>query len=43
MHWDMFRGNRGFPEHLVATVAQLDLDVPVFVPKRMRPFRYLAP
>jgi L-ascorbate 6-phosphate lactonase len=43
MHWDMFRGNRGFPEHLVATVAHLDLDVAVLVPKRMRPFRYLPP
>jgi L-ascorbate metabolism protein UlaG (beta-lactamase superfamily) len=41
MHWDMFAGNLGFPEHLVATVSRLDLEVAVLVPRRMRPFRYL--
>ena len=43
MHWDMFAGNLGFPEHLVATVLRLDLAVPVLVPERLRPFRYLPP
>jgi L-ascorbate metabolism protein UlaG (beta-lactamase superfamily) len=41
MHWDMFAGNLGFPEHLVATVARLDLAVAVLVPRRLRPFRYV--
>jgi L-ascorbate 6-phosphate lactonase len=43
MHWDLFATNRGFPDHLVAVVERLDLDVPVLVPRRMRPFRYLPP
>src|SRR5262249_7257252 len=38
MHWDMFEGNRGFPDQLVAVVERLGLDVPVLVPTRMRPF-----
>jgi len=38
MHWDMFEGNRGFPDQLVAAVERLGLDVPIFVPKLMRPF-----
>jgi L-ascorbate 6-phosphate lactonase len=40
MHWDMFAGNRGFPDQLVAVVERLDLDLPVLVPRRMRPFNY---
>jgi L-ascorbate metabolism protein UlaG (beta-lactamase superfamily) len=40
MHWDMFAGNRGFPDQLVAVVERLGLDVAVLVPRRMRPFRY---
>jgi L-ascorbate 6-phosphate lactonase len=43
MHWDMFATNRGFPDHLVAVVERLDLEVAVLVPRLMRPFRYLAP
>jgi len=43
MHWDMFATNRGFPDHLVAVVERLDLDVPVLVPRLGRPFRYLPP
>jgi L-ascorbate metabolism protein UlaG (beta-lactamase superfamily) len=43
MHWDMFAANRGFPDQLVAVVERLDLDVAVFVPRLMRPFRYLPP
>lgn len=43
MHWDLFAHNLGFPDQLVAAVTRLDLDVPVFVPRRMRPFRYTAP
>jgi L-ascorbate metabolism protein UlaG (beta-lactamase superfamily) len=43
MHWDMFRANPGFPEHLVAVVNRLDLAVSVLVPRLLRPFRYLAP
>jgi L-ascorbate metabolism protein UlaG (beta-lactamase superfamily) len=38
MHWDMFDGNRGFPDQLVAAIERLGLDVPVFVPTLMRPF-----
>lgn len=38
MHWDMFDGNRGFPDQLVAVVERLGLDVPVLVPRLMRPF-----
>jgi L-ascorbate metabolism protein UlaG (beta-lactamase superfamily) len=38
MHWDMFEGNRGFPDQLVAVVERLELDVAVLVPRRMRPF-----
>jgi len=38
MHYDMFEGNRGFPDQLVATVERLGLDVPVLVPRLMRPF-----
>jgi L-ascorbate metabolism protein UlaG (beta-lactamase superfamily) len=43
MHWDMFAANRGFPDQLVAVVERLDLDVPVFVPRLARPFRYVPP
>jgi L-ascorbate metabolism protein UlaG (beta-lactamase superfamily) len=43
MHWDMFATNRGFPDQLIAVIERLDLDVPVLVPRRMRPFRYLPP
>ena len=43
MHWDLFAGNVGFPDQLVAAVQRLGLDVPVLVPRRMRPFRYLPP
>jgi L-ascorbate metabolism protein UlaG (beta-lactamase superfamily) len=43
MHWDMFATNRGFPDQLVAVVERLGLDVPVLVPRLMRPFRYLPP
>jgi L-ascorbate 6-phosphate lactonase len=43
MHWDLFAGNVGFPDQLVAVVQRLGLDVPVLVPRRMRPFRYLPP
>lgn len=39
MHWDMFAGNRGFPDQLVATIERLRLDVPTLVPCVMRPFR----
>lgn len=42
MHWDMFAGNLGFPEQLVATVSRLDLAVSVLVPRRLRPFHYLS-
>ena len=41
MHWDMFAGNRGYPDHLVAVVERLDLDVSVMIPRIARPFRYL--
>ena len=41
MHWDVFAGNRGFPEQVVTAVVALDLDVTVLVPRRMRPFRYV--
>jgi L-ascorbate 6-phosphate lactonase len=41
MHWDMFAGNRGYPDHLVAIVERLDLDVAVMLPRIGRPFRYL--
>jgi len=40
MHWDMFEGNRGFPDQLVAVIDVLGLDVPTFVPRRMRPFTF---
>jgi L-ascorbate 6-phosphate lactonase len=40
MHWDMFDVNRGFPDQLVAVVERLGLDLPVFVPQRMRPFLF---
>jgi L-ascorbate 6-phosphate lactonase len=43
MHWDMFAGNLGFPEQLVAVISHLGLDVPVLIPQRLRPFRYLPP
>jgi L-ascorbate metabolism protein UlaG (beta-lactamase superfamily) len=43
MHWDMFAANRGFPDHLVAVVERLDLDLTVLVPRLMRPFGYLPP
>jgi L-ascorbate metabolism protein UlaG (beta-lactamase superfamily) len=43
MHWDLFDGNRGFPDQVVAIVERLDLDVSVLVPRRMHPFRYLPP
>jgi L-ascorbate metabolism protein UlaG (beta-lactamase superfamily) len=43
MHWDMFAGNRGFPDQLVAVVERLGLELPVLVPRRMRPFRYAPP
>jgi L-ascorbate metabolism protein UlaG (beta-lactamase superfamily) len=39
MHWDMFADNRGFPDHLVATIDRLALDVTTLVPRVMRPFR----
>lgn len=39
MHWDMFSGNRGFPDQLVATIERLGLNVPTLVPCVMRPFR----
>lgn len=39
MHWDMFAGNRGFPDQLVATIERLHLGVPTLVPCVMRPFR----
>jgi L-ascorbate 6-phosphate lactonase len=39
MHWDMFAGNRGFPDQLVATIERLHLDVPTLVPCVMRPFK----
>ena len=39
MHWDMFEGNRGFPDHLVAAIGRLGLNVPTLVPCVMRPFR----
>jgi L-ascorbate metabolism protein UlaG (beta-lactamase superfamily) len=41
MHWEMFAGNRGYPDHLVAIVERLDLDVAVMIPRVGRPFRYL--
>jgi L-ascorbate metabolism protein UlaG (beta-lactamase superfamily) len=41
MHWDMFDGNRGFPDQLVAVIERLGLDVPTFVPRHMRPFRFV--
>jgi L-ascorbate metabolism protein UlaG (beta-lactamase superfamily) len=43
MHWDMFAGNRGFPDHLVAVVERLELNVSVLVPRPMRPFTYVPP
>jgi L-ascorbate 6-phosphate lactonase len=43
MHWDLIVTNRGFPDQLVGVVERLDLDVPVYVPRLMRPFRYLPP
>jgi L-ascorbate metabolism protein UlaG (beta-lactamase superfamily) len=39
MHWDMFAGNLGFPDQLVATIERLGLNVATLVPARMRPFR----
>jgi L-ascorbate metabolism protein UlaG (beta-lactamase superfamily) len=39
MHWDMFEGNRGFPDHLVAAIQRLGLNVATLVPCVMRPFR----
>jgi L-ascorbate metabolism protein UlaG (beta-lactamase superfamily) len=42
MHWDMFDGNRGFPDQLVAVIERLGLDVPTFVPRHMRPFRFVS-
>ncbi|HKD96747.1 MAG TPA: MBL fold metallo-hydrolase [Micromonosporaceae bacterium] len=38
MHWDVFAGNRGFPDQLVAVIERLELPVPVFVPQRTVPF-----
>jgi L-ascorbate metabolism protein UlaG (beta-lactamase superfamily) len=43
MHWDLFDGNRGYPDQVVAAVERLDLDVSVLVPRRMHPFRYVPP
>jgi L-ascorbate 6-phosphate lactonase len=43
MHWDMFASNQGFPDQLVAVVERLGLDVPVYVPRPMRPFHYVPP
>jgi L-ascorbate 6-phosphate lactonase len=40
MHWDMFDGNRGFPDQLIAVIERLNLDVPVLVPRLMRPFTF---
>ena len=41
MHWDMFAGNRGFPDQLVAVIERLGLDVTTLVPRLMRPFTFL--
>ena len=41
MHWDMFAGNRGFPDQLVAVIERLGLDVSALVPRLMRPFTFL--
>jgi L-ascorbate metabolism protein UlaG (beta-lactamase superfamily) len=41
MHWDMFAGNRGFPDQLVAVIERLGLDVTTLVPRLMRPFAFL--
>ena len=38
MHYDMFRGNRGYPELLVQSVQMDYPGVPVFVPPRETPF-----
>lgn len=43
MHWDLFAGNRGFPDQLLSTIDGLDLDVSVLVPRRMKPFHYVRP
>lgn len=41
MHWDMFTGNQGFPDQLVAIVDRLGLDVTTLIPRLMRPFTVL--
>lgn len=41
MHWDMFAGNLGFPDQLVAVVERLGLDVTTLVPRLMRPFTFV--
>jgi L-ascorbate metabolism protein UlaG (beta-lactamase superfamily) len=38
MHYDMFEGNRGFPDQLIAVVERLGLDLSVLIPRLMRPF-----
>jgi L-ascorbate 6-phosphate lactonase len=42
MHYDMFAGNPGFPEHLVAAVAQRVPGADVVVPEHQRPFLHTA-
>jgi L-ascorbate 6-phosphate lactonase len=42
MHYDMFAGNPGFPEHLVAAVARRAPSTDVFVPEHQRPFLHTA-
>ncbi len=41
MHWDMFAGNRGFPDQLIAVVERLGLGVTTLVPQLMRPFSFV--
>lgn len=41
MHWDMFAGNQGFPDQLVAVIERLGLDVTTLVPRLMRPFTFV--
>jgi L-ascorbate 6-phosphate lactonase len=41
MHWDMFAGNRGFPDQLIAVIERFGLDVTTLVPRLMRPFTFL--
>jgi L-ascorbate metabolism protein UlaG (beta-lactamase superfamily) len=37
MHYEMMRGNRGFPAHLVDVVRTLELDLEVVIPRHGKP------